>query len=88
MSSCPRGEGEGRGRKKKTEGRESQPPTNGKKGTRETSRAPANEEKGETEAGAKAERWPSLGCFPANFNPWLPGARPVSGGGGGDSRNS
>lgn len=75
----------GGGRKKKTERRESQPPTNGKKGTRETSRAPANEEEGETEAGAKAQRWLSRGCFPANFNPWLPGAGPVPLGGGGQS---
>lgn len=62
----------------KGRGEESQPPTNGKKGTRESPRAQTNPEKGETEARAKAVRWPSPGCFSASFNPWLPGARLVS----------
>lgn len=62
----------------KGRGEESQPLTNGKKGTRESPRARANGEKGETEARAKAVCWPSPGRFPANFNPWIPGARLVS----------
>lgn len=39
MRSCPWGEGEGGGRKRKTEGKKSQPPTNGEEGTGETLRA-------------------------------------------------
>lgn len=73
MRSCPRGEGEGGGRKRKTEGKKSQPPTNGKEGTGETLPARANERRGETEALAKAPRGLSPGCSWANFNPWLPG---------------
>lgn len=73
MRSCPRGEGEGGGRKKKTGGEKSQPPTNSKKGTGETLRARTNERRGETEAQAKAPRGSSAGYFRADFNPWFPG---------------
>ena len=71
MRSCPRGEGEGGGRKRKTEGKK-KPPTNGEEGTGETLRALANERRGETEARAKAPRGLSRRCSWADFNSWLP----------------
>lgn len=74
MRSCRWGEGEGGGRKRKTEGKKSQPPTNGEEGTGETLRVRANEQRGETEARAKARSPWSRGCSWADFNPWLPGA--------------
>lgn len=81
MRSCPWGEGEGGGRKRKTEGKKSQPPTNGEEGTGETLRARANEQRGETEARARAQSQSARGCSWANFNPWLPGVPWVRTGG-------
>lgn len=68
------GRGRGRGEEEKDcVGGESQPPTNGEEGTGETLRARANEQKGETEARARAQRPLSLRCSRADFNSWLPG---------------
>lgn len=89
MRSCPWAEGEGGGRKRKTEGEKSRPPTNGEEGTGETPRARANERRGETEARAGARR-ESPGVAPGpTLTPGFPAPRgfPVGEGEGPKSRS-
>lgn len=89
VRSCPWAEGEGGGRKRKTEGEKSRPPTNGEEGTGETPRARANERRGETEARAGARRG-SPGVAPGpTLTPGFPAPRgfPVGEGEGPKSRS-
>lgn len=88
MRSCPWGEGEGGGRKRKTEGKKSQPPTNGEEGTGETLRARTNEQRGETEARARAQSPSARGAPGPALTPGFPVSRGFALGGGGGAPKS